>query len=1193
MAERKWTDEQKQCIYARGGTVLVSAAAGSGKTAVLIERILQRITDENDPVDIDKLLVVTFTRAAAAEMKQRLAKGLRERLAENPHNRNLLRQQMLLPTADITTMDAFCQKLVRENATALDLPVDFRLDEGSRILLMKYDALDEVLEKAYAENTPGFKALSDLYVKKNDDDLREAILRTHAFLQALPLPFAFLRSKIEQYKGDVPFEASSFGKEFLLHLTDLLTEACHSLSSVEALVSSCPLTPDAPLPAFLVESQRAFSAALAVVSGDSDFEEKLNAVRAIQMPNFSKKELEPSVEPAARTLYGGVRDILNKSLRPLSAFSAADHQTDCERLYPMLTALADVTEAFDKRLWEMKVEAGILGFSDLERCALNLLTEEKDGALTQSERGQRLAARYKEVLIDEFQDTNELQNALFCALSDRMQNLFFVGDAKQSIYGFRRTSPDAFIARRDNSFPFDGTHFPARILLGHNFRSRRSVTDAVNFLFSQLMHEKTGSIRYADGEQLVCAADYPPNEQNRFAPTLLLLETEKDAEDPLSTPVLEARAIAAEIARMMEDGTVSKDGVTRRPAFSDFAILLRTCKDKDYLYARELIAAGIPAVTDGAEGSFFEAPEIQTALSLLRFIDNPLLDMALLAVLLSPLYGFSPDDVARIRLLDRHHSLYHALRLCAKGHGELSDRCAAFLKTTDTFRVLAATVPADRLLWHIYEVTDLPAVTAMCQNGDNRNLQLLFEYARGFEQNGFRGLSAFLRFFDRLSEQGQSPSAAKSAAADNNAVRIMSIHASKGLEFPFVYVASIHSAFNTQDTTGTLLLHDRAGIASKWLNDDTLETHSPVSREGVKYAHLRDNAEEGLRLLYVAATRAREKLTFVGTYKNLASALDKAAASAFKDGKLSAGSVRLHLQNSHWILSALLHHPSAGVLRKQLSLDPPELIPDDTAWDIRILQEADIRRPTVTVETDDTPAAVSAREDLKNGLRERFSFDYPYKSLAAVPGKLAASDVAHSTHSRRFVATAVPAFLRDNELTAAEKGTATHTFMQFADWASAAADLASERERLVTAGKLTAAQAEAVDLDAVARFFQSPLYARICKATTVWRELPFTVNLSVKDYALLSGDPVPENETDESLLVQGIADCVFEENGELVILDYKTDRVKEGATLRDRYAPQLQLYAKALSETLGKPVSACLIYSFALAETIEVEKEIG
>ncbi len=1204
MERDQMTPQQIQCVDARGGTILVSAAAGSGKTAVLIERLISRIVD--DGVDVSKLLVVTFTNAAAAEMKQRLISRLGNEIKKHPELPRLVRQQMLLPTADINTMHAFCQRLIREHAPTLGLPVDFKLGDDPKIALLKFEALDELLEQEYEKKNPDFLLLSDTLNTKDDTNLSNAVVALHNFLRVLPDPNRFICEQLALYSNDTPFEDTDYGKSILTSIDDGYQEAIDAMRQVDNLaLETVDRTGDEP-PFFVAKLQEYEAAYAAFCDKEKSFDEKLSAFTCINPRRFESKYFPPENKEAAHALCDTANSAIANKVKAFADYNQARLDLDRQRSKPLVSTLFDLAVELSRRFDEKKAEAGLLDYNDLEHKTLELLAvHDQNGTLLRDENDRlvptplatEIAKTYDEIYVDEYQDTNEMQNALYHLLSQNEQNLFFVGDVKQSIYGFRHTSPKAFLTRRDNAIPYDDQNpqFPAAITLDRNFRSRQSVIHAVNELFCNLMHPASGGVDYEATEQLVFGAKYYPEKESELTiPSLLLIDKpatlavsdeESDA-DADSNAVTEARLIAAEIKRLMKE-TVEAGHAPL--SYSDFYILLRAATGRDYLYATTLEEEGIPAVS-GGDKSMFSAVEIGWVLSLLRVIDNPLSDIALLSTLMSPIVGMTPDDMALIRSKGRYLPLYSNLRDTANEETALGKRCAAFLAQLDEWRLLAATVPSDRLLWHIYETTDLPARCRITKGGNVRaqNLRLLFEYAGNFEQNGFRGLSSFLQYVDRLEERGESLSCA-SVSGSQDAVRIMTIHGSKGLEAPVVFIANFNTENQNKDIKNPVLIHRNAGIAVRWFDRETSTIHTPIFHDELKNAIVRSQRDEELRLLYVAATRAQEKLYFVGTFKNISSTLDSANNLLNDEPGLSPAHVMSTANYSKWILASLLRHPDAQILRDHLKkTKPPAVIPADTHWDIRIVS------PLSSTKVEETTEFPPSDEALEQQLQDRFAYTYPYESLSAIPVKLAASTVAHAEHDRSFAATAVPAFLRKEGLTAAEKGTATHAFMQYADWEKAAADVTAEKARLVADGKLSAEQADAVDIDCITAFFEHPLYSRITKADRVWRELPFTYALSVADYKTLTGDvtPVDETDGDETLVVQGIADCVFEEKGTLIILDYKTDRGKSMEALRSHYAPQLKLYAKALSDILGKPVVSCLLYSFANNDQIETGTEI-
>ncbi|MBR3290398.1 MAG: PD-(D/E)XK nuclease family protein, partial [Clostridia bacterium] len=758
--------------------------------------------------------------------------------------------------------------------------------------------------------------------------------------------------------------------------------------------------------------------------------------------------------------------------------------------------------------------------------------------------------------------------------------------------------PELFLDRLHSFAPFDGEAYPAKILLKENFRSRPQVTDAVNYVCSQLFSPEVGGLAYGEDEALVPHRDADPS--GRCGTTLLVVDQEailgaaEDAQAAESAPrtvdETEAAVIAQEIQSLIDSGMEipQKDGSSRPVSYGDCCILLRSFHEHAPAYEACLSRMGLPAHAAGT-GDFYAASEIRLIMSLLQVIDNPMRDVPLLAVLLSPIYGFTPDDLALIRLQDRRRHLYTVLKKIALAEGELADRCAAFLREMESYRLLSATVPVDRLLRQVYETTDILHLMAVRTDGAQRvaNLHLFYDQAHSFEENGFRGLSAFLRQLNRLKAHGKSQTAA--VGDQRGAVQIMSVHHSKGLEFPIVFAAGLATQFNTKTAGGAMLMHADAGIGLKIIDPDTLVKREPMFYTHVKERLLRDERAEALRVLYVAMTRAREKLYLVTSLKTPQKTLQAIAADVNQTERTLSPSVVLKGKSfGDWILSAAMRHPDAAPLREiaGVSEDFP-LLPAALPWRVKRIDAVTVNRaPDALPETAPEPNAA-----LLDELLARFAYEYPYRALGQVPSKVAASDLAHRELSRAYVATARPAILNQSELTAAQRGTALHTFLQYADWAAAAHDPRQERERLVERGFLTRQQADAIDLRRVQAFFAGDLYRRIARADRMWREIPFTIEVPLTELDLPAADELaslPPGSENETMLIQGIADCVFEENGALVIVDYKTDRVRDGAELIERYHTQLQLYALALTQTLGLPVRECLLYSFALGTTFAV-----
>lgn len=1184
MPERQWTTAQQHCIHARGGSLLVSAAAGSGKTSVLVERVVNRISDQTNPVDIDRLLIVTFTRAAAAEMKQRLSARLSQCLAEHPDDRRLERQQMLLPTAAISTIDGFCTAFLRENFEAAGLSPRFRVIEGGDETLMRGEALEETLEVFYAAAEEHFLKLSDLLNGRRDDSgLKNAVLSTYDFIQAQAYPTQWLREHIFPADPDAPLSETGWGQvirrftaQKLGFLAGVAAKAAAPLREIEDA--------DAYAAHLMGDVAVLERTALTVSDPDNDWDRCIRALEAAIPGNLPRAKGLPSDRTdAVKDAWAMVRKELRDTLLPLFGDSEQILRRDLLNTRPQLFVLCDLIEAFSLRYGQKKAQKQLLDFSDLEHLTLTLLRDPATGMPTPL--AQELSRRYTEILVDEYQDTNEVQDTIFRMLSCPENTQFFVGDVKQSIYGFRQAMPEIFMQKKDAFSPFDGVSFPAYITLGENFRSRPEVTGTANFLFQQLMTKHFCGIDYTDGEELLAAAPYPANDG---AATECLLLDHAYGEREVSVNRSEAQLIAVRIRELMTSGQVTENGVLRPVQHRDICILLRSRSTHAAVYADELRAQGIPVHIDTG-APFFEAPVVQTALSLLRSIDNPLRDVSLMALLLSPIGGFTADDCAALRVLAREHggdrspALYAALTLAA-GHAEdaaLGKKADNMVARLRHFRRLSVSLPADELLRRLFDETALLSAAAAGPDGKQRvsDLRQLMQYARSYEQNGFRGLSAFVRYLDRLENDKRDLSAAPPGVG-SDAVSLMTIHASKGLEFPIVFLTHLFGEFHRETGRQPLVLHGAAGAALSGYDDEQMTAFRTVSQNGVQLAMRYTALAEELRVLYVAMTRAREKLIAVFVKKHLPARLKK-LASFLPDAPVIDTPRLLTMQSlGDWMLSALLRHPDAVLLR-ELAGDPDiPVLMEQSPLVCRLMTPDEL----TAVPPDEPNAAAMPDPHLLEALQKRLNFRYPFAPLQAVPAKLAASELAHRKQALDFVASRRPAFLSADGLTPAERGTALHTFMQFADYAAAAADPAEEADRLLAEGFLSQVQRDALSMNKIRSFFAGPLYARMLAAHRLWREYAFTAPMPAGDF-----DPaLPAPVADEHIVIQGIADCVFEENGALVIVDYKTDRIKDPAALAVRYQKQLDLYRQALTETLGLPVKETLLYSFYLNQTVVV-----
>ena len=1189
-----WTPDQQKAIDARGGTLIVSAAAGSGKTAVLVERCIRRLTDTEHPCSADKLLIVTFTRAATAEMRSRLAEAVSKKLLEDPTNEHLQKQQMLLPSAQICTIDSYCGNLVRENFEQLGLTPDFRMLDETEVSVLQRAALEEVLEELYAEQDPDFLKLVELLATGRDDaSIEENILRLHTYSRAYPSPNHWLENALGLY--DDPSRAYRILRSSLQELLDSWTLRWqNAIRLLQAERTPPEVSFDdtiACIRGYLTELDH-----LSSLLANEDWNGFLTAVQDLNIPNLKKpKDPEdkrknyssPAINYAGTIKEDFTKSKLPKAFQKFALSEEDDVAVDNALLRPLAKKLVDTVLRFDEKYAELKREENALDFADTELFALQLLVEDPAAEpFTRTELAETLRKQFEEVLIDEYQDTNKLQDTIFAALSK--DDLFMVGDVKQSIYRFRQAMPELFLAKKETYPLYDPETdaYPATVVLGSNFRSRKGVLHAVNYTFSRLMSKAVGEITYDASEQLYFGAEDAYEDRE-----------EPDVEFHIVTPgagtsAEKKQAEAAHIARYIANAIRESQGTEKPLAYKDFAILLRSVKDTANIYRKTLSEAGIPVYAEQG-GGFLETPEVMTMLSFLSVIDNPVQDVPLLAVLLSPLFGFTEDEVASLRIGSRYTNLYKAV-LAAEERGDA--HCADFLTALRGFRTLSVSMGAGELLRRIYEETSYDSIVGAMPLGEQRvaNLQLLLQYADSYDANSSYGLSGFVRYMDRLGEQDSSLDTAATLSPNANVVQIMSIHKSKGLEFRVCIVADLNHKFNDSELNRKLILHPELGIGLQGRQPDTGFTYPTLCHSAIREASLRSERSEALRVLYVAMTRAREKLVLTAydaPMKNsdkdpLAASIRSASAKLYGGDTVPPMEVLRCSSFYQWVLLSFLQHPDAALLRARDAEGPVALLPlVENEEAASVLFDIDNGENEAEVETgEEATEAVAADPKTVEKLKERMTWNYPHSALAASLSKRSASHLAEKPFSTEFFAESRPESLSRNGMTPAERGTCLHKFMQYADFALAEQDPDAEKERLVDRGFLLPDEADVVDAGQVRAFFASSIYERMKNSPRVLREHKFAILLPAGQFdETLSGA-----DASEEVLIQGIIDCAFEEDGAMVLLDYKTDRVKNGEELAQRYRDQLELYKVALEETLGLPVRDVSLYSFHLGQEIRL-----
>lgn len=1178
----KWTTDQQHAIECRKGSVLVSAAAGSGKTTVLVERVIRRLTDEDNPCSAEDLLIVTFTRAATAQMREKIGAAILKRLSEDPTDRHLRRQYMLLPFAKICTIDSFCNDLVRENFHALGISPDYSLLDNETAVIMKNDVCEAMLERAYEEDSDGsFSGLSDMMSSgSSDEDFAKLIIKMYDISTAYPFPDLWLDSLIEEY-SQPDINKSCWGVIIKKYVCDMLDYCVSSSNDMMAAMESDSIVADAYSAA--VQSDINMYAELRE-KVNRDWDEALEAFNTVKYMGLGRvpKGYESETKNAVMTARKKLKDLLKK-VPNIMCVSSGEHSEDVRLMRGPVTKLIELVKQFGREYSAEKDKMNSADFSDILHRALNLLAvSDGRGGYIKTDLARELSSHYVEILVDEYQDINEAQDMIFRAISADENNLFTVGDVKQSIYRFRQAMPEIFLRRRSTTHSFESGKYPLGITLGSNFRSRVGVTSCVNYIFRQLMSTEAGELEYDDSEALNAAAKYP----ERDTPDCEL-HVVTDKGNRADTLEAQARYVARYIERTVREGKmlVTKGGALHPASYGDFCILLRTAKNVSSVYANALSERGIP-VFSPETGGFFEAAEISFILSLLRVLDNPVQDIPLAAVMLSPLFGFSAGELADIRASAKERleagetePLYRSVVVSAD---EGSKKAAAFLKKSESLRRLSLTLSAGELVRRVCEETGFDAIVGAMPDGERRrlNIGLLCDYAEKYEATGNLGLSGFIRFIDKVARTSGDLATAARPSENADIVRIMTVHQSKGLEFPICIFADMQHAFNERDNTESVLISSSAGLGMKRRTEDGISVYDTASRRAAVITSERMGRSEEMRVLYVALTRAKENLVMVTSVPNPEKGLAKVAVECGIGERANPFAV-LRMNNfSDLVLTALMRHPAADELRKLSGVDVPIFLPEKDRFKLKVVVSDSESFMTESANEQ----KIAAKPVFFDEVCERLDYSDPRSVLSSVPAKRAASDGSERGINREYFASSRPAFMSSGGLTPAQRGTATHKFMQFSNYAAARADIESELARLVDVGFLSEEEGKAVNVSATKRFFMSSLAERIFASDNVMREKKFAALFPAKFfYPELMGEAA-----EEKIVVQGIADCVFVEDGKLVIVDYKTDTGVDAEALLDRYSAQLGIYREALSQALGMPVKETLLYSFFMNSTVKV-----
>lgn len=1218
-----WTKEQQQAIEFRNQSLLVAAAAGSGKTAVLVERICSMITAER-PIDIDQLLVVTFTRAAASEMRERISARIALALEENPQDEDLVRQMALLNQASIMTIDSFCKKVIEDNFHLVDLDPDYQVMDENELNMLITETMTEVLEKAYEDADPIFLKLADTFGGDRDDlGLEQLVEKIWRFSRSGTDPEGWIRRSSALYEFDPDnFKQSDWYRHLLQEVRETAEEALRLSSKALDLIAQDPvLSANGKYAAFYREENEQLAKAVRGAEVTDDYALISSAMESVSFARRPMVKAQSRYKDWVADLRDQYKDLIQKLRRNLlSQDEAAFTRLIAEMAEPM-RALGDLTLTFARELHKKKLENNRVDFADLEHFALGILRDENGP----TETARSYQERFKEVLIDEYQDSNDVQEAILTAVSRNEQNIFMVGDVKQSIYRFRQAKPDIFLGKYRRFLGVEATEDcdGRKILLYKNFRSRPEVLDSVNTVFSAIMSERAGELDYTQEEALILGADYAPSAN----PVKICLI---DSTSPLDTPQedtgdlddlkgieLEAKYVASKIKRLVTDGEMKilDRGVERSLRYRDIVILLRSTATASGLFKEALEEEAVPAFSDTGSG-YFESIEIRTIMSILRCVDNPRQDIPLLAALRSPLFSFTEDELILLRAVDKNVLYLECLTRAANEKNlvepYLTEKTRRFLSQLNTWREESVHTPLDEFIWKIYSDTAYMEYAGAMPNGLQRqaNLRILFQRAGEYEKTAFKGLYRFIRYIDAMRERSGDYGDARIMGENEDVVRIMSIHKSKGLEFPVVFLANCGKNFNRRDQNGDLILHERLGMAIKHRDPERGTVEDTLPRLLLKNRINEEGISEEMRVLYVAMTRAKEHLYLTGSVRNLTGNAKNptgAIGKWFRQGsymgeeRLSHRKVLADASYLDWIMPVVLSPRTAGPA--EILEDALKGLKEKNAFDISLITRADLLE-AVEKPSEEAKEAFWSGEDLTDeGLLKILDYRYPHEAATRLPSKVSVSVIKKRAIEEMEEAPSAaildetyedapllpkPEFLKQTrQLTGAERGTAFHTVMLHIDPRVGDLGEVDRQIRLMVDKELLLPEeAEAVSRHKVLGFFRSDLGRRFAKAAQsgkLYKEEAFIRSVPAKDLR-------PEWDADDPMTLAGIIDAFFEEDGEIILLDYKTDAVPAEAEvfLANRYSAQIHLYADALTSITGKAVREAYLYSVSREETVRL-----
>ena len=1222
----EWTEEQKQAIIKNKSNILVAAAAGSGKTAVLVERIINKII--NEKVDIDKILVVTFTNAAASEMRERILNAIYKKIDESEieeEQENLQRQVLLINKASICTIDSFCLDVIRNNFFEIEVSPNFRIGDTPEMELLKQEVLEELFEEKYEMQDKKFQNLIKTYTSYRDDTpLKDLILKIFGYISSNPYPRKWLSEQIEKFNikdKDIDFSKTIWGE---ILLEEVKEEVIDDIAILESEVRKLSLENELILFQKTIENDVVELKIL--LSNLDNWDKTYKIANSIEFISWPRNKIDSEIKENSRKTRDEVKKKFKAKIEKIFVSDSKEAIQDIIDMYKILIDLEELIFEFEDKFQKKKKERNVLDFSDIEHMALKILVQEKeDGKHTRSNIAKKYQQKFVEIDIDEYQDSNLIQEYILTSVS-RENNIFMVGDVKQSIYKFRQAMPELFLDKYKTYSLENANEKGLKIQLFKNFRSRPNILDFTNLIFEKIMSEELGEIEYNEDEYLNPEAKWNDvkykneidiidlkSEETNFYEEMeeedIEEKQEENEEINIENTELEAKFVAKKIKDLVESGFEIYDlklGEKRKIKYKDIVILLRSTKGKAPIFENELMNSEIPVYSD-TSSVYIDSIEIQTILSVLKIIDNPMQDIPLVMILRSSIGKFTDNELVEIRLADEYCDFYTAmLKAKLSVSTELKEKIERFLKQIEKWREQNEYLALDELIWTIYEDTGFLNYVGILPNGELRqaNLKMLFERAKEYEGASFKGLFNFIRFIEGLKTGSGDLSSAKIIGENEDVVRIMSIHKSKGLEFPIVFLASSTTNFNLMDLNNDILLNHDLGLGVKYINYDMQIKYDTLTKMALRDKEFTSTLAEEMRILYVALTRAKEKLYIIGVSKDYLKEKEKMdnLLEIYKNlgNKINPILIKKYKNYLNWI--ELVYYRNFDKMNNLTELN--------------VYKKSDLLKELKPEEKEEIDVVKILEEKSKGVTEEQIKeiekeleFNYQYIEETEIPSKTSITAIAHKDKEKikseiiteeeysepiaveeeqEEIEFPIPNFLKNQEeekVTAGRRGTIVHLCMKELEHSKeyTITDVKDMIQDLVKKYIITEKEAHSVNAFQILQFCYSNIWKELKNAREIHKEKPFYINVPANE--------VLDVESKENILAQGIIDLFYiTKDDELVLVDYKTDFVKDGEEdiLIERHKSQLMLYKEALENALNRKVDRIYIYSTVLGKEIKI-----